>query len=354
MTIDSIAVKLVMVGILFTMFADVGATPAAEMRYPNVAAFQSDVPKDSAWFMQCQRVQSRVPPAADLIVDPAQRMAKNCSASELYYEALHSEGQSPQIWSSVRQCAYTAHDYGVLAMLYANGRGVAKDLDLATKFACSTESAIAEMEGRVAHLAEMGRKRDSKEFDLCDDITSGYMQGMCAVVEERQNGKLREARLVNVMKGWSVTQKSALSNLRRKVENFAKHRADDETDLSGTARRALQVESEADELDQFVEDIVVFERGELDSQPSDSPKVLDARLNQLYWQLMRATGTKLLNLGTITKAGVKATERSWLAYRDAWLDFASIKYPQLDRQTLRMTLTRRRVDQLATLLGKND
>jgi uncharacterized protein YecT (DUF1311 family) len=326
-----------------------GAVADGDGRYPNVAASPADIPAKSAWYQQCLRVQSLAPPQKDIAASIA---TKDCGATDLYYDTLNSRVQVAHGWDIVRQCAFATHDYGVLTMLYANGMGVSRDLDLATRYACSTESSIAEMEGRIANLMDRARGGATKEFDLCDDITSGYMEGICAQIYERKNAKSRESRLAAAVSNWSIDQKAALRNLRAAVNEFARLRADDETDLSGTARRALQVEAQASELDQFTQDIVDFEEGKQPKQSSTTSSSLDLQLNQTYHTIMRASRTDLLNMGTVTKAGVRNAERAWLSYRDAWLKLASLKYPQLDRQGLKAMLTDRRLKQLLGLLGR--
>ncbi|MBV2208460.1 MAG: hypothetical protein KUL77_02720 [Thermomonas sp.] len=47
---------------------------------------------------------------------------------------------------------------------------------------------------------------------------------------------------------------------------------------------------------------------------------------------------------TVTRAGIRETQRAWLKYRDAWLTFADARY--WDKQAIVTWLTRQRTDQL--------
>ena len=75
----------------------------------------------------------------------------------------------------------------------------------------------------------------------------------------------------------------------------------------------------------------------------DQPQALaaaDAALNRAYQAVMRAPDT------TVAKADVRAAQRLWLAYRDAWTAFAALRYPALPRDVLQATLTEWRTKQL--------
>lgn len=68
-------------------------------------------------------------------------------------------------------------------MIYANGSGVPRNADLALKFACEIEDeASAEQEARINHLLLLRQMSDlpvAPPFDLCDNITSGFMGAYC-------------------------------------------------------------------------------------------------------------------------------------------------------------------------------
>ena len=104
-----------------------------------------------------------------------------------------------------RACAYVELAEGdgevfgrsrVLMMIYATGIGGTQNLNLAIHLACETEGAPAEMEGRVAHLERLkGAKGSKVKFDLCDDVTSGYMSGHCAGHDQRMAAAKRDRAL---------------------------------------------------------------------------------------------------------------------------------------------------------------
>src|SRR5262245_42405687 len=133
----------------------------------------------------------------------AEQLAK-CDSEALYY----GFGSKPD-YAAALQCAWyeRAHPdrvvadmnrgVGVLTMLYANGRGTAKDLDLAMRFACEQKwAAPAEMQTRLQHLTEIkDGKLQKTPFDMCDDITSGLNMGKCADVQQRFADADRDKKL---------------------------------------------------------------------------------------------------------------------------------------------------------------
>ena len=53
----------------------------------------------------------------------------------------------------------------------------------------------------------------------------------------------------------------------------------------------------------------------------------------------------------MSKDGIRATQRLWLAYRDAWMNFGAVRYPSVTSETWAGLLTARRNVQLQDLLG---
>src|SRR5260370_35756380 len=111
----------------------------------------------------------------------AKALAK-CSSMNLYYGL-----GAPADPVRARLCAYTElgekranDDYflgaDTLMMVYANGRGVARNLDLALRFACEGNT-MPDSGSRVQHLVEL-KPKNSKEpdFDVCEDLPRSVME----------------------------------------------------------------------------------------------------------------------------------------------------------------------------------
>ena len=334
------------------IFAAAGLLPAlagAQADYPNTSAMGSMVDPQSAWYRQCLRVQSVQPPARELPASSALHGLRQCGAENLYYDTRARPHATTADWEHVRHCAYAESDATVLMMLYANGYGVSRNHELAVKYACSLPASPAEMDGRVAHLNERTLHHEATPFDQCDDITSGFMGGQCAAIQDRLDSKARSGKLAALMKSWQPGQQAAAARLQQALEEFAAHRASDETDMSGTLRGALAVEAHGVELDLFAHDVEDAEKGKLPRYCEQQFQQLDKKLNQVYqrvMQLPQKDGARGLGYGTVTKEGVKNTQRAWLAYRDAWVALGAARYPGVAPHAWKALLTQRRIEQL--------
>lgn len=315
--------------------------------YPNITMAPGDDPSGERWYQQCLRVRDEAPPAADRLSDRNTGQWKDCPAIDLYYDAKNAPASQHPDWQQVRLCALATQDFSVLMMLYANGEGVSQNIKLATKYACSIDSATAEMEERVLHLNRHPGARTKENFDFCDDITSGYMQGVCAAIYERQREKIRNAQLASYVKNWTTAQQEALQTLKGKLRDFADHRAQDETDLGGTARAALQIEAQSNEHEQFVRDIRQIAECKPPQNKRPSSGVSDRQLQRLLRAVTNPRQQDRKELGTIEPDGIERTQQTWQAYRDAWHQMVVTKCPDSDPKTWLSVLAARRIAQLS-------
>jgi uncharacterized protein YecT (DUF1311 family) len=345
-TLTSHAGRLPVLVLLSTLLLAGPALAAAI--YPNVAAARKDIPVKAQWYRQCQQVHYRRPLARDL---PHARASGSCDAATLYHETQAMGVPSDAAWRAVRECAFHNNDNAVLMTLYANGAGVAPDLGLAMKYACSTAGSPTEMKNRLARLTQ-----SRGHFDQCTGAAAGSRPGMCAGVREQQERKQRGDELAALAKGWTAKERLGYDMALQAARYFAQHRRDFETDLSGSARTRLKTEAEAAELERFAADVEDFENGKVPRLREAEFAVLDEKMNQAYKEFMDSAPGPDSYLGTIRKPDVEKTQRAWLAYRDAVELFASVKYPDVPPAAWRALLTSRRLRQLTELdnaaLGK--
>lgn len=335
------------ISLLAALLVGGSALAAAGEVYPNLAAFPGDIPKKAGWYQQCLRLRPEQAPRRDTAFASEAPALKSCNANDLYYDARSVTAATNADWEKVRDCAFASNDTGVLTMLYANGKGVAKNLKLATKFACSTESAIAEMAGRVNNLTRRMTISQGADFDICEDVSSGYMQGICALIDERQQEKRRNARLTAIVRKWPTKDQVAFRTLSNALNTFAQHRAEDETDLSGSARKAQEVDALSAELDQFAADIESFEAGKLPAYTSSEFNGLNQRLNDAYRSFMKIPHLDAALVGSIKQEDVQKTQQAWLGYRNAMVAFGTTRYPTVTAISWNALLTERRARQLA-------
>jgi hypothetical protein len=299
----------------------------------------------------CRKVRDREPPASDRPDAATARTLKGCDSEALYYGI--GVAADPV---RARQCAFLEAESGqggvfsgrtMLMTIYANGRGARRDLDVATHLACGVEGAPMESHGRVTHLAELrttGWK--GQDFHYCDDITSGLAMGYCESHEASLAGARREAALAVLSAGWTSAEKQALARLRAAHEDYVEAHGSGEVDLSGTARAALQIAAEESLRDELVEVLERLRSGRALPTPAARLPAADAALNAAYRARLKETAEAGDHPGAVNAAGIRAAERAWLRYRDAFLIFAGIKFPRVPRAELAAWLTQQRTVRL--------
>lgn len=308
----------------------------------------------------CKRVDSINFPQKDIPTAADKIALKNCSSENYYYGI-----GIPVDYVKARKCAFIEIDNGIdkdnvvqvggsaiLMMIYANGVGVKQNPDLATKLACRFEwTAPAEMDFRISHLQKLKTKAETQKFDICDDVTSGLMQGYCATIDYDISKARLDARMELLTANWSSEQKEAFAKLRKSADNYFDIRSSNEIDLAGTARVELALDEQGGLEKSFEQALERFEKGKFPAYSADDLKKNNTQLNAIYKQIMKA---KIASDSwtTITKKGIRQTEQAWISYRNAWVEFGAIRYPQASADSWKAWLTKERAEQLKELLSE--
>lgn len=324
----------------------------------------------SAWAQQtCLRSAALPIPKADLPTTAQARQLTSCNSEALYYGFAGKPN-----YVRARTCAYLERAAGnrfpiassaVLSMIYANGLGVKRNLPLATKFACEAGGAPAEINGRVGHLEDLATTivaQPRPRFDFCDDVTSGYMEGMCAGVAATYRDARRWKAIEHVASSYTPTQRAALSALQGAAADYFNAHAKNEVDLSGTGRGAFWIEDIEHSWDGFLRDLLVLEADKLPTADATATQQADARLNGVFHLVLAEPslrqrpppgfpppGIPVVG-GTISRQGIRADQSLWRSYRDAWLHFAALRKPALPRSTVQAWITNQRIRDLRCLL----
>ncbi len=285
------------------------------------------------------------------------------SASVASYKFYYGIGR-PIDYRKARYAAFVEFEQGnpilggasVLMMLYANGFGVERDLDLSIKLArLEVWGAPAEIEGRIAHLEELKTKSEETPFDLCDDITSGFMWGVCKSILAEKSEVARKKDLRSLIESWSLEHQKAFIMLMEYVDGFNGARSKKEIEISGSAR-AVKTITEEEYLSKFLlTSFRAFEEGFFPQYTRADFIEADKELNQIYSELRLRSLTGEFPfgelLGYIQFEDVREVQRLWIKYRDAWVQFGSIKYPQVSPDSWKTWLTNERIKQLNSLGG---
>lgn len=331
-----------------------GGRLASSDREPDwgdaVAAGQSPTPSQQA----CRAVRGKEIPAAHLAdAQAAAASLKDCDAEALYYGI----GRPADVVAARRCAILHSRTTGgeaaglfdgdeLLMTIYANGSGVARDLDLAIKLSCGLQAAPFEHDGRVASLLARKTGDDETPFHYCQDITSGYAMGWCARHEQRFAIARREADIARLTAGLTPTGETVFVRLREAAAAYAEARAFHETDLSGTARGAFAVESEEAVWTDFMDLLGQVAAGGRLAGDAGEAKAADVALNAAYRERLAGSFD---DQGSITADGIRQAERAWIRYRDAWLAFVRAAHPEASEDGVNAHLTRERTKALQTL-----
>lgn len=310
---------------------------------------------DEASKQVCRSVKGTPFPAGDRPA-PAQIAAlKGCDPEALYYGM-----GMPADPLKARQCAYAIMGSeadqsfysarAVLMTIYANGKGASRNIDLATHLACTEEGAApAEYEGRIEHLQAMKKAGAAAEtdFDLCDDITSGMSMGFCASHDQDVQQIRRAAEYRQITAPWTPAQRSAFATLEKARDAYLESRSQNEVDVSGTGRVTFIIDAEEGVAESFFKRLKVLEGGR--GAGARNLAAADRELNVAYRKVMASDEA---DYGTVKTSGIRETQRVWLRYRDAWLAFAKVKYPNVPQDALSAWLTEERTELLKEFVSE--
>jgi len=311
-------------------------------------------PGNEDWKKVCKRYENVSFPAADKPKAEDAATLDKCESYDLYYG--FDKAADPV---QARLCAYHEMEsmkgrdafsgIDMLMMIYANGVGAKRNLPLAIKLACKIEGAPAEMEERIAHLEQLKKQNwQGTDFSLCDDITSSYMQAICADHFESFAKINRKKKLMLIQAKWTAAEKADYALLRKAAERFFDYMTENEVDQSGLARNAVTTEEQGALEEEFMVILQGLNDGKRLSYSVDQFKAADSELNSVYRKIQKAEDEVLW--GTITKKGIKETQREWIRYRDAWVSFCRKKYPRVETHGIKTVLTLIRTDQLKLFL----
>lgn len=277
-----------------------------------------------------------------------------CSSEALYYGI--GVAADPQAAFRCAQLEEAETMFGgdmMLATIYANGRGAPRDLDKAIALACRTGWAPAEFDGRVTALDEYRQKGGGPtDFHWCDATTSGYMGGACADQDARIAQAKRMERFGVFAARWNQGEaKTRLEALIKAAETFATLRGA-EIDQTGTLRGAFVTWAEEEVRQLLVDDLQAVADLSPGLALAAADNGADAELNRVYRRVM-AYDFKAMG-ETPTHSGIRAVQRAWLKYRDAWLAFVKAAAPEVSAQAVLNLQTRHRVIQLRRVVANGD
>jgi uncharacterized protein YecT (DUF1311 family) len=174
------------------------------------------------------------------------------------------------------------------------------------------------------------------------------MMGYCENIASRRADQKRAEEVSRLVASWPADQQTALATLRAALDAFvAAH--DGEVDLGGTARAAMVIGEEEAQRQAFIALLERAEAGKTGAASMARAKATDAQLNATWRQLKATSDSKAS--ATVKLADIQKAQRAWLLYRDAWVAFGKLRYPNVAASTWLALLTQQRDKQLAEVLA---
>jgi lysozyme inhibitor LprI len=310
--------------------------------YPS---FCQAVISDPATKQICAEVKEVELPAQDRPSPEEAKALADCVSEDLYF----GFGR-PADPVRARQCAYLEMEKGeknlpfggraILMMVYANGKGAARNFDAAIKLGCEINGAPNDVAGNVRQLARFKQGHWSGDnFSVCDHSSGRYMYLKCAILQDRFDKAERDKRLNAIVSRWNAQNQRAFQPLHQAAEGFFSAHASQEADLEAT----IEVHEKAFLEKRFISMLEQCERGELPKFTAEQFSQADGSMSIEYSKIQ--TGN-VQRWGSVTIEGIRTAQQAWISYRDAWVTFGKQKYPAVSNESWKTWLTTQRVEML--------
>lgn len=238
---------------------------------------------------------------------------------------------------------------GILSMVFANGEGTPRDLDLARRFTCENkEASPAEIQARLELIEKIAvTPVNPPKFDLCATAKTATSWSWCTSVLVRQHDAKRYNEMVAIVEKLTPAGQEAFKTLQTAEGVYEAARAEGEVDQNGLANQAWILQEQDKIRATFVADLKLF--NDPNFKETVAYSVADAKVGEDY-QKVRVNASKLFVNTTITLGGVDKTQAAWLKYRDAWRVYEGVVNPQLSGDDVACQISRERIFQLHKLL----
>jgi uncharacterized protein YecT (DUF1311 family) len=224
----------------------------------------------------------------------------------------------------------------VLAMLYANGEGVRRNLPLARQFACQYGEGIqsaSSMENLNGFDASM---RAENHFDVCSGDGGAYGRRVNYVCLGLEQEKIEE----QIAREEAAVLSATPSNLRPRFLTLKSawhqlHEVYDRMDATicdgGTGCGPITEDEDLTFMRPYLAALQSTHAGTAPASPaqaSDFTK-LDHELNQKYRAQMDEYKDSACQSQDCPAPALRTDDRAWLNYRDAWVNFGTALWPNI-------------------------
>jgi uncharacterized protein YecT (DUF1311 family) len=195
----------------------------------------------------------------------------------------------------------------------------------------------------------------TKRYDFCATVGGDFWKIVemdCGAIEVDLKDKQRETRLIELTASWTEEQKTAFAALKRIHAAFVTKSVEGEPAACITGTTGEELEIRDDLSQQFVDDLEVFERGKLPHFSHENAENADRLLNVSFRKVVDPLTEQAKrgdNFCLKPTEPIRVAERAWIAYRDAWVRFAQVRWPEVSSDSWLTFLTRERAERVARM-----
>lgn len=263
--------------------------------------------------------------------------------------------QDPQ---KIKSCILKCGGNIGVAIMYANGKYVKKDLNKAISYVCQDNYDANEYErnSMIKTLyTELVKGGLEKEFNYCSHVSSRNYVLACSSYEQKKPWQGIRKKFKQLPKSFTKEQKKAYDAMLESAFEFFDVRASSEQDLTGRMFPIFIDEWEQNQRIWLIETLEKLESGELKIEKKDYASA-DAEMEELYKKIIKKKEQDYLDyldgkIGGIfiSKEDIKNTQAKFPAYRDAFANFIHVTYPEISLDAARSWITKIRIQQLKEL-----
>lgn len=244
-----------------------------------------------------------------------------------------------------------------LAMIYANGLGVTRNVPVALRLVRESENSdavidyILEPLEREASSPPPATMKDY--FTICRYQGGTPEANTCAEWDEQLKNADRNAEIGVIAASWkSADQRAAFAALQKSADKYFHNHAQGELNRAGTIRGIHAMEALGDFRDEFVKNLRQLNKGPAQKSTHADFLMADRELNLTYRNLMAQAKAHEKEYGSVNPDDIRLAQRAWIDYRDRWVDFARLVSPNISADMWLTWLTQRRVEVLKHTVGE--
>ena len=282
---------------------------------------------------------------------------KDCSALDLYYGHVDD---GPLRFAAARYCSFAAqgmirgaaktteqadsdsNDSLVLAMLYANGEGVQRDVPLAKRFACASDNFV-QTDDVLKQIDSGGR------LEICDPDGSNYGRRpnyLCLGIAQQKVAEELKQQQSQAEKGMPPNAIATFRALESAWLAYrSAHSAEEPNGNTGAVQSGMDNELNLDRFWIATLKSIAAAKSPLQNFSGADFRTLDKTLDENYREALTLAASCDADWCT-TAEQIRIAERAWLQYREAWVQFAGHRWPKVPANSWRAWLTQMRIDEL--------